>query len=115
MKYFVCYTTRDKEITLDILRSFSFILERSSETFIDLIHNDSENKQARVLRELDDSDLVILVDSPKCMTSKWVMIEMGRAMARNIPIISITIDELINVIKSNTNFEPLNFKQFYTG
>ena len=63
MKYFISYTIRDKEITkefLDILSQKLFFL---GSLFIDLIDNNSQNKQERVITELDYCDVLILVES----------------------------------------------------
>ncbi|MEC4050028.1 hypothetical protein OX284_011355 [Flavobacterium sp. SUN046] len=63
MKYFVSYTTRDKEITPDLLKQFSKEFEKKGEVFIDLLHNDSIDKQSRVLKELDSCDVMILIET----------------------------------------------------
>ena len=57
MKIFVSYTTRDKDITSELLNTVFFKLRKIGKVYIDLIHNDSINKQQRVLNELDTSDL----------------------------------------------------------
>ena len=94
MKYFVSYTTRDKEITSDLLKQFSKELEKKGEVFIDLLHNDSIDKQSRVLKELDSSDVMILIETNSVYQSEWVVLEIEQANAIPIPIQIMNIDQL---------------------
>mgnify|MGYP006145167349 CR=1 FL=1 len=86
MKYFVCYTTRDKEVNLDLLQSFSNELKKIGDVFIDMIDNDSVDKQSRVLSELDSSDVLVLIETSNIYKSEWVTIELNRAKEKGIPI-----------------------------
>ncbi|MCL4815017.1 MAG: TIR domain-containing protein [Flavobacteriales bacterium] len=101
MKYFISYTTRDEEITIDLLQSLSAELEKSGQVFVDIIDNDSLDKQERVISELDSSDTLILIESKSIYESEWVAIELERAEAKKIPIKKIKIEDLSN-IKLNT-------------
>ena len=94
MKYFVSYTTRDKEITPDLLKQFSKELEKKGEVFIDLLHNDSIDKQSRVLKELDSSDVMILIETKSVYQSEWVVLEIEQANAMPIPIQKMNLDQL---------------------
>ena len=94
MKYFVSYTTRDKEITSDLLKQFSKELEKKGEVFIDLLHNDSIDKQSRVLKELDSSDVMILIETNSVYQSEWVVLEIEQANAIPIPIQIMNLDQL---------------------
>lgn len=94
MNIFVSYTTRDQEITLHILNEVSTKLKQIGYVYIDLINNNSLNKQKRVFDELDNSDVLILLISPNVYKSKWVIKEIERANQRLIPIISFTINEM---------------------
>ncbi len=94
MKYFVSYTTRDKEITPDLLKQFSKELEKKGEVFIDLLHNDSIDKQSRVLKELDSSDVMILIETNSVYQSEWVVLEIEQANAMPIPIQKMNLDQL---------------------
>ena len=94
MKYFVSYTTRDKEITTDLLRQFSKKLEKQGEVFIDLLHNDSIDKQSRVLQELDSSDVMILIETETVYQSEWVVFEIEQANSIPIPIQRIKVNQL---------------------
>jgi hypothetical protein len=99
MKYFVCYTTRDIEVTSELLLLYSFELKRNGEAFIDMLHNDSVDKQRRVLSELDSSDILILIETENVYNSKWVSIELNRAEANNIPIRKIKVKELKKILQ----------------
>jgi hypothetical protein len=96
MKYFVSYTTRDKEVTKELLAVFSKQLEKSGKVFIDIIDNDSIDKQARVMEELENSDLMILVESKSIYQSEWVTLEVEKAKSKQIPIKKISIYDLSN-------------------
>jgi hypothetical protein len=96
MKYFVSYTTRDKEVTKELLAVFSKQLEKSGSVFIDIIDNDSFDKQARVIAELENSDLMILVETKSIYQSEWVALEIEKAKLSQIPIRKVSIYELSN-------------------
>ena len=55
--------------------------------FIDLIHNDSENKQDRVMLELKSSQYVIVIRTPLIEQSLWVKTEINEANKKNIPVL----------------------------
>lgn len=94
MKHFVCYTTRDKEVNFELLQSFSNELKKMGEVFIDMIDNDSEDKQSRVLSELDSSDVLVLIETSNIFKSAWVTIELNRAKEKGIPIRTIKPSEI---------------------
>jgi hypothetical protein len=97
MKYFVCYTTRDTEVTSDLLQSFSKQLGRLGEVFVDIIDNNSLDKQKRVFAELDTSDVVILIESRNIYNSNWVWMELNRARSKQIPIKTVLLAQLKNL------------------
>jgi len=99
MKYFVSYTTRDKEVTKELLAVFSKQLEKSGNVFIDIIDNDSFDKQSRVIAELENSDLMILIETKSIYQSEWVLLEIEKAKSKQIPIRKISINELSNFKK----------------
>lgn len=101
MKYFVSYTIRDKEITVDFLRKFSLYLQKKGEVYIDLIDNDSFNKQERVLTELEDSDVLILIETKSIYESKWVNIELKRAEFLKKEIRILSLDDIKRLIGIN--------------
>lgn len=94
MNIFISYTIKDKEISFDSLSSISRKLKHIGNVYIDIINNDSINKQERVFYELDNSDIVMLLITPNVYKSKWVIIELERAKERSIPIISFTLKEI---------------------
>lgn len=94
MKYFISYTTRDKEITRNFLEIFSQKLKGKGEVFVDLIDNDSADRQARVIHELDTCNLFILIETENIYKSNWVTTEIERAKSRNIPIHKVKIEDI---------------------
>ena len=61
-------------------------LKPLGQPYIDLIHNDSEDKQARVKQELIQSDVVVLLNSASIKSSPWVRWEIDTAEQLGIPI-----------------------------
>ena len=98
MKCFVSYTTRDKEVTADLLQAFATELRKTSEVYIDMIDNNSVDKQGRVISELDNSNILVLIESESIYKSEWVRIELERAALKKIPIRKIKMEELKNII-----------------
>ena len=94
MKYFVSYTTRDNEVTIDLLQTFSKRLGKFGKVFIDIINNNSKDKQKRVFDELDNSDMIVLIESSYVYQSEWVAIEIERAKLKQIPIKQLSIKQL---------------------
>jgi hypothetical protein len=86
----------DKEVTKELLAVFSKQLEKSGSVFIDIIDNDSFDKQARVISELESSDLMILIETNSIYHSEWVALEIEKAKSRQIPIRKVSINELSN-------------------
>lgn len=97
MKIFVSYTTRDKEVSIDNLRAVASKLSTIGDAYIDIIHNDSIDKQKRVFQELDNSDVVILINSKNVIKSVWVEKEIKRANHYSIPIANFSMVDLINL------------------
>lgn len=62
--------------------------------FIDLLLNDSIDKQSRVLKELDSSDVMILIETNSVYQSEWVVLEIEQANAMPIPIQKMNHDQL---------------------
>jgi TIR domain len=97
MRIFVAYTTIDKEISREFLLSLRKRVSIAGKVFIDLIDNDSTDKQERVISELDNSDILLLVNTQNVSKSKWVSIELDRAEERKIPIIMLSPAEVIEM------------------
>lgn len=95
LKIFVSYTTRDGKIDKDFLLNLeSFSIDYGC-IYIDLIHNNSNNKQARVMEELTNSDVVIMIKTDDVYKSEWVNKELNYAKKTNIPIYELEYEELI--------------------
>ena len=114
MNIFVCYTTRDAFINRDSLAKLSRVLSKFACTFIDLIDNDSENKQERVEIELEKADVVLLLRSGSVHHSKWVSWELNRAREKGIPCIGVDIREKINptYVANQVEYDLLSKKAF---
>ncbi|ARV05297.1 hypothetical protein BTO04_00685 [Polaribacter sp. SA4-10] len=100
MKIFVSYTTRDRNITRELLLKLYNELSEFETVYIDLIHNDSENKQKRVFDELESADQVVLIETESVYDSGWVKIELESAKILKKDIIKIPYNELIEFLKA---------------
>jgi hypothetical protein len=98
MKYFVSYTSKDEEITIDLLKAFSEFLEKTGDVFIDIIDNNSSDKQTRVIDELDKSDMLLLIETKNIYQSFWVSIEIERAKLKKIPIVAVALNDIKSII-----------------
>jgi hypothetical protein len=94
-KIFVSYTTRDSIINKKSLASLLHIISTLGKPFIDLIHNDSQMKQARVKSELQNSSLLLLLETASVEQSHWVQWEIEMAKSCGIPVISIKISDVM--------------------
>lgn len=97
MKYFISYTRRDKEVTRELLEKLSAKLREFGEVFVDILDNNSTDKQERVISELSSSDTLILLESKSIYNSDWVRIELEIANEKKIPITTISLGELGNL------------------
>lgn len=97
MKYFVSYTTRDNSITKDVLITLSDKIRKKIDTYIDILDNDSEDKQERVIRELENSSKVILIETDSVYKSEWVTFEISKAKELNIPVVILLINDIITL------------------
>ena len=52
--------------------------------------------QERIVQEIQDKDLVLLVDSPDASTSKWVAEEIKEALLRRIPVCVVTSTNVLH-------------------
>jgi len=94
MKYFISYTLKDKEITKELLKFVSSEFQKKGSAYVDLIDNDSVDKQERVLNELDNCDVFVLIESKSVYSSKWVQIEIERAKLKNKNFRVITLSDI---------------------
>jgi hypothetical protein len=91
---FVSYTTRNNEVTANLLVNLSNKINSIGNVFVDLINNNSEDKQGRVVEELEKSNLLILIDSPSILHSSWVNFELRLAEKFKIPVVKFSIFEI---------------------
>jgi hypothetical protein len=114
MNIFISYTTINNEVNFDLLIKLSVKLEIFGRIFIDMIHNDSIDKQSRVVEELEVSNLLILIKTESSLNSEWVKFELDSAKKMDIPIIefscseisNMTIHEIKNRLKDYQNENP---------
>ena len=86
IKRFVCYTQRDPVITEDLLLVYKRQQPLNVDTFVDVLDNDSCNRQERVNAELYAADDVHLINSPSALDSYWVQYELRIARALGTPV-----------------------------
>lgn len=98
MFVFVSYTLKDGVLTIDKLRKVKSIISIYTTCYIDILDNDSEDKQKRVISELKKSQLLIALLSPDIYKSEWVHKEYEIAKKNDIPIIEIDAND-INTIE----------------
>lgn len=79
MKIFISYTTRDNIVTRDFLIYLESKIADLGDIYIDLIHNNSNNKQARVECELQQADIFLLLCTESIKNSPWVRWEIETA------------------------------------
>lgn len=92
-KVFISYTMRDENVTIKKLQALKRQMPLSCDSFVDIIDNDSEDRQARVDKELWECDSFMQVRSPSIGESDWALYETMRAWTRMIPV---------NVIDANS-------------
>jgi hypothetical protein len=76
MNFFVSYTTSYNEVTINSLFEFSKKANTFGNVFVDLLNNNSTDKQKRIILELQQSDLLILIKSRSSLNSEWVQFEI---------------------------------------
>ncbi|MBU2928220.1 TIR domain-containing protein [Winogradskyella psychrotolerans] len=103
MKIFVSYTTRDRKINKELLTRLDNELSEFENVYIDLIHNDSLNKQERVFEELESADQIVLIETEQVYQSNWVKAELERANYLKKEVIKISFSELIDYLKPDIN------------
>ena len=92
-KVFISYTLRDENVTIEKLQALKRQMPLNCDSFVDIIDNDSEDRQARVDKELWECDTFMQVKSPTIGESDWALYEIMRAWTRMIPV---------NVIDANS-------------
>lgn len=108
MGIFVSYTTRDHYVDRELLESMCEVLSEYGSYYIDLLHNNSSDKQRHVEIMLSQSSLLLLVSSSSIGESEWVRWELTEAERSSIPIIAVqatpnrneTLDNLKSALAS---------------
>lgn len=93
MKIFVVYTVRDVFVTPNFLKSVYDGLRVFSDCYVDLLHNDSVDKQARVETEILSSDIVIVLETKSVWSSGWVNREVELAVSNGIYIFNVPVSK----------------------
>lgn len=100
MNIFVSYTTRNNEVTINLLIELSNKINSFGKIFIDLLDNNSIDKQRRIITELERSDVLILIKSPSTLHSEWVKFELETSEKLKIPIIEFSINDIDSFSKN---------------
>lgn len=95
-KLFFSYTLRDAVVNNSLLSELYTALVKKYDIFIDLLHNDSIDKQARVLNELKTSQYVFVLKTPLIGESNWVKIEIDEAKKLGVPLFFIELNSEYN-------------------
>lgn len=91
-KIFFSYTLRDGILDKSLLKNICELLSPICDVFADVIHNDSVDKQKRVIDELRSSQYVVVLDTPLINESPWVNIEIDEANKMRIPILRVEVN-----------------------
>ena len=108
MLVFCSYTLRDGLVTIEKLRKLKELISKSADCYIDILDNDSIDKQKRVLEELSKAQLVLVLMSPDLKKSAWVKEEYRIANEKNIPIVEININHINDLQEILSNYEKVN-------
>lgn len=107
MLVFCSYTLRDGLVTIEKLRKLKELISKSADCYIDILDNDSIDKQERVVEELSKAQLVLVLMSPDLKKSAWVKEEYRIANEKKIPIVEININHINDIQKILSNYEKV--------
>lgn len=97
-RIFVSYTTRGNKVDIYSLRFIEGKLQQLGYScYIDLLHNDSKNKQQRVFNELILSDYFMAIISDNYHFSPWTQKEITLAHKLKKEIIKIDYKKINEV------------------
>lgn len=102
IKRFVSYTLKDPEVTEDLLLAYKRQQPLNVDTFVDILDNDSINRQNRVNVELYAADELHLIDSTSALSSSWVQYELRIARAIGIPVKYVCPSSISNIQETMT-------------
>ena len=108
MLVFCSYTLRDGLVTIEKLRKLKELISKSADCYIDILDNDSIDKQERVVEELNKAQLVLVLMSPDLKKSVWVKEEYRIANEKKIPIVAININHSNDLQEILSNYEKVN-------
>lgn len=98
-KIFVSYTLKDKELTIEHLKRLKTQVPLLSDTYIDILDNDSVDWQQRVNDELNVCDNLWLIATPHARKSIWVNHELKIMCNLQKKITPISVDSIDIVSK----------------
>ena len=96
-KIFFSYTFRDKTINKDFfLLLRNWVEKQGYSCYIDYLDNDynKEGFQAKLVEELQDSNLFFILDSAEYRLSEWTQKELEEANANNLKTVTMLSAEL---------------------
>ena len=67
MRIFVSYTLKDGYLDTSILQKVKELYRNCDSCYIDILDNDSVDKQGRVDQELQLADVLLLIETPMVM------------------------------------------------
>lgn len=114
-RIFISYKRKDsRSIALQL---YDELQARNFNTFIDThVIPPAKKMQDSIWHNLADSDVVILLDSPKFKESEWTMLERAQANATSIQILHVLWPTIVEDAGSGlSEFYPLHAEQFCAG
>ena len=101
-RIFISYTLQRGFLDINFLRNLQSSLIEHCHPYIDILDNDSIDKQARVEEELIKSAYLILIKTKNIESSDWVKKEILIAKRNNIPILEF---DYLSIMKNK--FQPI--------
>lgn len=108
MLVFCSYTLRDGLVTIEKLRKLKELISQSAACYVDILDNNSIDKQKRVVEELSKAQLVLVLMSPDLKKSAWVKEEYRIANEKKIPIVEININHINGIQEILSYYEKVN-------
>ena len=93
MRIFVSYTIRDSYLDRGRLSDIDEVVQQFGAVFVDALHNDSDDRQARVEAELTGASIVLFVRTSGFVHSQWVNWERRKAAEDGKKCIEVALDE----------------------
>lgn len=107
MLVFCSYTLRDGLVTIEKLKKLKELISQSATCYVDILDNDSIDKQERVVEELSKAQLLLVLKSPDLKKSAWVKEEYRIANDKKIPVVEINIDQINEIQEILSNYEEV--------